>query len=60
MSFANCGLPSYMAGEIGVRDKLLVATPDLLRTRFKLGVWVQSSVERIDRATKKTIVRDRA
>ena len=38
VSFANCGLPYYVGGEIAERDKLLVTTPERLRTRFKLDV----------------------
>ena len=58
VSFANCGLPYYLGGEIAERNKLLVVTPDRLRTRFKLDVRVQSSVEYIDRAAKKVRVRE--
>ena len=60
VSFANCGLPYYLGGEIAERDKLLVVTPDRLRTRFNLDVRVRTSVERIDRAAKKVHVRDLA
>lgn len=58
VSFANCGLPYYLGGEISERDKLLVVTPERLRTRFKLDVRVRTSVEAIDRAAKKVRVRD--
>lgn len=58
VSFANCGLPYYVGGEIADRDKLLVVTPERLQTRFKLDVRTRSSVEAIDRATKKMRVRD--
>jgi NADPH-dependent 2,4-dienoyl-CoA reductase/sulfur reductase-like enzyme/rhodanese-related sulfurtransferase len=58
VSFANCGLPYYLGGEISERDKLLVVTPDRLRTRFNLDVRVRTSVEAIDRAAKKVRVRD--
>lgn len=60
VSFANCGLPYYLGGEIAQREKLLVVTPERLRTRFKLDVRVRSSVERIDRKTKAVHVRDLA
>ena len=60
VSFANCGLPYYLGGEIAERDKLLVVTPERLRTRFKLDVRVRSSVEAIDRTAKKVRVRDLA
>src|SRR6516225_12031294 len=58
VSFANCGLPYYIGGEITDRDKLLVVTPERLRSRYKLDVRVRSSVEAIDRLNKKIRVRD--
>ena len=60
VSFANCGLPYYIGGEIADRDKLLVTTPERLRTRFKLDVRTQSSVEAIDRTAKTVRVRNLA
>ena len=60
VSFANCGLPYYVGGEIAQREKLLVTTPERLRARFKLDVRTRSSVEAIDRAAKKVRVRDLA
>jgi NADPH-dependent 2,4-dienoyl-CoA reductase/sulfur reductase-like enzyme/rhodanese-related sulfurtransferase len=60
VSFANCGLPYYLGGEIAQRDKLLVVTPERLKTRYNLDVRVRSSVEAIDRSTKKVRVRDLA
>ena len=60
VSFANCGLPYYVSGEIADRKKLLVTTPEQLRTRFKLDVRTRSSVEAIDRSTKKVHIRDLA
>ena len=60
VSFANCGLPYYIGGEIVDRQKLLVTTAKLLQTRFKLDVRARSSVEAIDRAAKKIRVRDLA
>ncbi len=60
VSFANCGLPYYIGGEIAERKKLLVTTPEMLRTRFNLDVRTRSSVEAIDRNAKKIRVRDLA
>ena len=60
VSFANCGLPYYLGGEIAERDKLLVVTPERLRTRLNLDVRVLSSVEKIDRTGKKIYIRDLA
>jgi NADPH-dependent 2,4-dienoyl-CoA reductase/sulfur reductase-like enzyme len=58
VSFANCGLPYYVGGEIVERKKLLVTSPELLRNRFKLNVRTQTSVEAIDRQNKKVRVRE--
>ena len=60
VSFANCGLPYYVGGQIAEREKLLVAKPALLRSRFNLDVRTQSSVEAIDRTQKTVRVRDLA
>ena len=60
VSFANCGLPYYVGGEIADRNKLLVVTPERLRSRFRLDVRIRSSVEAIDRSAKKVRVRDLA
>lgn len=58
VSFANCGLPYYVGGEIADRSKLLVTTPERLRTRFKLDVRTSTLVESIDRSAKKVKLRD--
>ncbi|MCP4786732.1 MAG: FAD-dependent oxidoreductase [Fuerstiella sp.] len=58
VSFANCGLPYYIGGEIDDRNKLVVVTPKILETRFKLDVRTRSSVEAIDRSTKIVRIRD--
>ncbi|MGV3606018.1 MAG: FAD-dependent oxidoreductase [Planctomycetaceae bacterium] len=60
VSFANCGLPYYVGGEIAERGKLLVTTPQRLRERFNLDVRTQSSVEAIDRQAKKVTVHNLA
>lgn len=38
VSFANCGLPYYVSGEIAEREDLLVQTPESLKARFNLDV----------------------
>jgi NADPH-dependent 2,4-dienoyl-CoA reductase/sulfur reductase-like enzyme/rhodanese-related sulfurtransferase len=52
VSFANCGLPYYLGGEITERDKLLVVRPEVLRRRFNLDVRTRTPVEGIDRVAK--------
>jgi rhodanese-related sulfurtransferase len=44
VSFANCGLPYFIGGEIGSRDSLLVQTPESLKARFNLDVrsWTEA------------------
>ncbi len=60
VSFANCGLPYYLGGEITERGKLLVATADFLRRRFRLDVRTEQEVTSIDRARKVVLVLNRA
>ena len=57
-SFANCGLPYYVGGEITSRDKLLVAPAERLRVRHRLDVRVRSEVVAIDRDARKVTVHD--
>jgi NADPH-dependent 2,4-dienoyl-CoA reductase/sulfur reductase-like enzyme/rhodanese-related sulfurtransferase len=58
VSFANCGLPYYIGGEIANADDLLLQTPQSLRARFNLDVRVHSEVQSIDRTAKSVKVRD--
>ncbi|TWT42735.1 FAD-dependent oxidoreductase [Botrimarina hoheduenensis] len=51
-SFANCGMPYYIGGEIAHREKLLVAPVQLLRERLKLDVRTRHECLSIDRARK--------
>lgn len=47
VSFANCGLPYYLSGEIGEREDLLIQTPESLAARFQLDVRVNHEVTAI-------------
>src|SRR5690348_11776748 len=58
VSFANCGLPYYIGGQIADRSKLLVVTPERLQSRYNIDVRTQSVVEAIDRQAKTVRVRD--
>ena len=49
ISFANCGLPYYIGGEIEQREALLVASPNLFRDRFNVEVHTHHEVTAIDR-----------
>lgn len=52
VSFANCGLPYHIGGEIQERAKLLVATSELFWNRFRIEVRTQHEVVSIDREAK--------
>lgn len=60
VSFGNCGMPYYIGGEIQSRSKLLVATADLLRRRFRIDVRTMSEALRIDRDQRSLQVLDHA
>lgn len=60
VSFANCGLPYYVGGEIAREGDLLLQTPESLRARFNLDVRVRSEVVAIDRQAKRARVRELA
>lgn len=48
VSFANCGLPYYVSGEIDSREKLIVQTPEQLQKRFRLDVRTNTEATNID------------
>ncbi len=52
VSFANCGLPYHVGGEISEREELLLQTPDSLRARFNLDVRVETEVTGVDPVSK--------
>lgn len=57
VSFANCGLPFHVSGEIADRSKLLVQTPERLKARFNLDVRPESEVLQILPEQKIVVVR---
>jgi NADPH-dependent 2,4-dienoyl-CoA reductase/sulfur reductase-like enzyme/rhodanese-related sulfurtransferase len=57
ISFANCGLPYHIAGEIQDRTKLLIMTPEKMWARSRVRVHVNHEVLSIDRAGKTIRVR---
>ncbi|MBE6419764.1 MAG: CoA-disulfide reductase [Akkermansiaceae bacterium] len=48
VSFANCGLPYYIGGVIEKESSLLLATPELFRTRYGIDVLLRHEVYSID------------
>lgn len=57
-SFANCGLPYHMGGEIADKAKLIVQSAEKLRRVQALDVRTQTEVVRIDRAKKVVVAKD--
>jgi len=59
ISFANCGLPYYIGESIKDRDKLLVQTPEGMKTRFNIDVRNNSEVIAVDTKNKKVTVKSK-
>jgi len=58
VSFANCGLPYHIGGEIVDRGELLLQTPESLRALLNLEVLTLTEATRIEPATKQIVIRD--
>ena len=57
ISFANCGLPYHIGGEIEDRSKLLIMTPEKMWLRSRVHAHVNHEVLSIDRIGKSVRVR---
>lgn len=57
ISFANCGLPYYIGGEIKKKSALTLQTPQSFKSRFNVDVRVNSEVTAIHTAEKTVTVR---
>ena len=58
VSFANCGLPYHIGGEIPVRDVLAVQTPASLKALLNVDVRTLCEALSIDREGKRVLVRN--
>ncbi|WP_369434359.1 FAD-dependent oxidoreductase [Psychromonas sp. MME1] len=58
VSFANCGLPYHIGGDIENRNKLLLQTPDSFLARFNVDVRVMNEVLSINREQKTINIRN--
>ena len=52
ISFANCGLPYYVGGEISDRKRLFVTTAERFARRFHVDVRLHTHVAAIDRPSR--------
>ena len=60
VSYANCGLPYYLGGEIADRDALLLHTPESLARSLALDVRTGHEVLAVRPAERRVRIRERA
>ena len=58
ISFANCGLPYYIGGEITEKSNLTLQTPESFKARFNIDVRTFSEAVAIDTKNKTVTVKD--
>ena len=51
ISFANCGLPYFIGGDITNRSKLILQSPESFKEQYNVDVYVNTSVTAIDRVS---------
>jgi NADPH-dependent 2,4-dienoyl-CoA reductase/sulfur reductase-like enzyme/rhodanese-related sulfurtransferase len=49
ISFANCGLPYFIGGDIDSRSKLLLQSPESFKDQYNVDVFTRTTVKSIDR-----------
>ena len=57
VSFANCGLPYHIAGDVSKRSRLLLQTPEGFDSRYSVKVLVETEALEIDRTARRVRVR---
>lgn len=58
VSFANCGLPYFLSGEIQKHSKLLLQTPEGFDSRYRVKALVDTEAMEIDRHGRRVRVKD--
>src|SRR5690554_6483999 len=58
ISFANCGLPYYIGGEIKEKSKLTLQTPKSFNDRFNVDVRIFSEVTDVNPDKKEVTVKN--
>lgn len=58
ISYANCGLPYYIGGEISDREEMTLQTPESFNARFRVDVKVRHEVVAINPDRKTVTVRN--
>ncbi len=59
VSFANCGLPYYIGGEIENRDQLFVATKESINDKYSIDIRELNEAVKIDPVAKTVTVHDK-
>lgn len=52
ISFANCGLPYYIGGDIKNRSKLILQSPESFNDEYQTAVHIHTAATEIDRENK--------
>ncbi len=60
ISFANCGLPYYIGGEIRDASDLTLQTPEAFNKRFRIDVRVEHELLAIDAINRTVTVKNKA
>ena len=58
VSFANCGLPYYLGGDIEYRSSLILASEETFRDQYRVDVHTNTQALRIDREAKSVRARN--
>ena len=58
ISFANCGLPYHISGEIEDREELILQTKESFNERFDVDVRLKNEVIKINKDKKEVLVKD--
>ena len=59
VSFANCGLPYYIGGDIKERSKLILQSPESFKSQYNVTVITDTEAVSLDRTNKKVTARHR-
>ena len=58
ISYANCGLPYYIGGQIKERERLFVQTPEMFGKRFAIDVRTKNEAISIDAENKQITIKN--
>jgi NADPH-dependent 2,4-dienoyl-CoA reductase/sulfur reductase-like enzyme/rhodanese-related sulfurtransferase len=58
ISFANCGLPYYIGGDIKSRSKLILQSPESFKEQYEVNVHTHTIVSSIDRFAQRVKTMD--